>query len=122
MTGETKITYGDRTHYYISGIASINEKGEVVFLADVRKQAERVFQNINTLLSEYDSDINELASAVVYLREASDYHQTSKMLDEHLHNVPHVVVHAPICRPNWLIEVEGVAISDKKDKRYAAFF
>ena len=47
----TYIDYGDRRHVFISGTASINNKGEVVFPGDIRKQTLRMWENVEVLSS-----------------------------------------------------------------------
>lgn len=47
----TQIVYGDRSHYYISGTASIDKFGEVVHVGDVAGQSLRTLENIDALLS-----------------------------------------------------------------------
>ena len=45
----TYVDYGDRRQVFISGTASINHRGEVVYPGDIRKQTERMWENVETL-------------------------------------------------------------------------
>ena len=106
----TAVHYGDRSHLFISGTASINNKGDVVYPGDIVKQIIRTWDNVEALLNEADCTFDDFASVIVYLRDAADYEVARKMFEGKMKNIPYVIVLAPVCRPGWLIEMEGIAI------------
>lgn len=105
----TAITYGDRKHIFISGTASIDNKGRILHEGDVRSQAVRMMENISALLAEADAKLDDIKSAILYLRDASDYSVISSLFKERWPMLDPVFVQAPVCRPGWLIEMECVA-------------
>lgn len=112
----TKVIYGDRSHYYISGTASIDNMGSVLFLNDVIKQIERIFINIEALLKGYNAELSDLKMMVVYLRDFSEYAVVNNYLKERFKDcIPYIIVNAPVCRQEWLIEIEGIAINKDKN-------
>ena len=115
----TSITYGDRKHIFISGTASIDNKGQIVHVGDVRSQTVRMMENITALLSEADSGLDDIKSAILYLRDASDYAAVSKLFKERWPMIDPVFVKAPVCRPGWLIEMECIAISYNLNTHFA---
>ena len=115
------IDYGDRRHLFISGTASINNKGEIVHLMDVKKQAERTLENISVLLSEAGADLNDIAQMIVYLRDTADYQVISDYLDKQFPHLPKVIVWAPVCRLGWLIEIECIAIKEIETNLFEKF-
>ncbi len=118
----TRVTYGDRSHYYISGTASINNQGEILYPGDVVKQTERTLENIHSLLSNYGAGLNHLQSIIVYLRDPSDYDRVKDVLKNSLApKLPSPYLKAAVCRPGWLVEIEGIAISATGDKNFAPF-
>ena len=117
----TEVQYGDRKHLFISGTASIDSKGEVVHVGDVRRQAERMITNIEALLAEGAATIEDVQMAIVYLRDMGDYEQVAQLLAERLPELPLVITLAPVCRPKWLIEMECVAAVAQSDARFAKF-
>ncbi len=118
----TRIVFGDRSHYYISGTASIDQFGEVVHVGDVLKQAERTLENISALLTPYGANLEDLRSLTVYLRDPADYEVVELFLEKRLPpGVPYVIVRGSVCRPKWLIEIEGIAVSDYCDERFAPY-
>lgn len=117
----TCIDYGDRRHVFISGTASINNKGEIVHCGDVRKQTERMWQNVETLLQEAGCGFEDVGQMIVYLRDTADYAVVREMHDRQFPNTPKVIVHGPVCRPHWLVEMECIAVKEQKNDGYATF-
>ena len=105
----TSITYGDRKHIFISGTASIDNKGQILHEGDVRSQAIRMMENISALLAEAGAGISDIKSAILYLRDASDYALIFRLFKECWPMLDPVFVQAPVCRPGWLIEMECIA-------------
>ena len=115
----TRVDYGDRRHVFISGTASINNKGQVVFPGDVLRQAERAWGNIEALLAEADCNFDNVMQMTVYLRDASDYELVKPFFEEHLKDIPYVIVGAHVCRPAWFIEMECMAMKEVDNKEFA---
>ena len=106
----TQVNYADRRHVFISGTASINNKGEVVYPKDIIRQTRRMWENVEALLAEADCNFNDVAEMVVYLRDTADYELVRELYEERFAGKPYVIVHAPVCRPGWLIEMECMAV------------
>lgn len=106
----TSISYIDKKHIFISGTASIDKNGDCVHRRNVLNQTERLFLNIKMLLKNTNAEMTDIAQMIVYLRDISDYNTVNEYLKEHYTNTPKVVVLARVCRPEWLIEVECLAI------------
>ena len=106
----TYVDYADRRHVFISGTASINNKGEVMYPKDIVKQTHRMWENVEALLKEADCTFEEVSEMVVYLRDIADYELVSKLFEERFPEKPYVIVQASVCRPAWLIEMECMAI------------
>lgn len=116
----TLIEYGDRGHIYISGTASINNKGEVMYVGDVISQTKRMWENVEVLLNEGGMSYDDVMQIIVYLRDISDYDIVRRMFEEKFPNTPYVITLAPVCRPTWLIEMECIAV-DKRKTDYKDF-
>ncbi len=106
----TYIDYADRRQVFISGTASINNKGEIMYPKDIVKQTHRMWENVEALLAEADCTFEEVSEMVVYLRDTADYQVVKALFEERFHGTPYVIVHAPVCRPGWLIEMECMAV------------
>ena len=113
----TRMIWGDRSHYLISGTASIDNKGAVLFPGDVRSQARRMIENINALVSEGGGDLSDLKCATLYLRDTAD---AETVHDEIFRcgldrNIPLVTLQAPVCRPAWLVEMECIGVKSENN-------
>ena len=106
----TYIDYRDRRHIIISGTASINNKGQIEHPKDIVRQAHRMWDNVEALLHEADSSYDEVGIMIVYLRDFADYDVVRRLYDERFPDKPCIIVHAPVCRSGWLIEMECMAI------------
>ena len=102
--------YGDRRQVFISGTASIDAEGKVMYPGDVSMQTRRMLENISALLKEAGAKLKDIAMAVVYLRDAADYSIVRKIVMETCPDLNAVFVLAPVCRPAWLVEMECLAL------------
>lgn len=117
----TYIDYGDRRQVFISGTASINNKGEIVHPGDVCKQTERMWENVETLLKEAECSFEHVQHLLVYLRDISDYSVVSEMFEKRFPTIPKVYLLAPVCRPGWLVEMECMAVKPLSDNHFIAY-
>ena len=108
----TAVTYGDRRQIFISGTASIDNKGEVLYVGDIERQTLRMLENIRALLNEGDMKMDDIAVAVVYLRDTADAPRVRQLLAQELPALNYELVLAPVCRPTWLIEMECIALHE----------
>lgn len=115
------VTYGDRRHIFISGTASIDAKGEVLYQGDVARQAGRMLENISALLEEAGAGLKDLAMGIVYLRDFSDYECVRALVEASCPGTPIVYVQGPVCRPSWLVEMECLAVTRKGNALYPNF-
>lgn len=107
----TRIGYADRAHHFISGTASIDHRGQVVHPGDVLRQLNRALENVAGLLRSGGATLADMMHLTVYLRDSTDFGRVRDCLRERCAGLPTLVVQAPVCRPDWLVEVEGVAVA-----------
>lgn len=116
----TRVDYGDRRHLFISGTASIDNKGQIVAPGDIKGQTRRMCDNVEALLAEGGCDFDDVMHLIVYLRDPADYAFVRGYFSERFPSVPRLIVHAPVCRPGWLVEMECMAVREQSDPRYPA--
>ena len=117
----TYIDYGDRRHVFISGTASINNRGEIMYPGDIRRQTERMWENVETLLAEAECTFEHVGHLIVYLRDIADYAVVEEMFEERFPNIPKVYLQAPVCRPGWLVEMECMAVKSIHNEAYRPY-
>lgn len=119
----TRVSYGDRSHFFISGTASIDKEGNILHEGDFDRQVERTLENIEVLLANQGARLSDLKQTVVYLRDSSDGARARALLASLLpQSVPFIVVEGRVCRPGWLVEIEGIAGTTSRDARFADYF
>jgi len=107
----TRIRFGDRSHLHISGTASIDEHGDVMYPSDVRRQTLRAIDNIKALLSPHGAQLNDMAYIIVYIRNLKDRKKVNEVLKKEIPSgIPYLLLEGAVCRPAWLVELEGIAI------------
>jgi len=117
----TRLEYGDRTHIFISGTASINNRGEVMHVGNIRMQVLRMWENVEMLLKEGGMNYSDVMHLVVYLRDTGDYELVCEMFRKRFPDIPTVFSLAPVCRPTWLVEMECIAVKANNNSLYRAF-
>ncbi len=107
----TRIGYADRAHHFISGTASIDPDGMVLHRGDVYRQLERALGNVDALLRSGNASLADMTHFIVYLRDASDYPRIAGYFEERFPGIPRLMLRGAVCRPDWLVEVEGIAVT-----------
>lgn len=105
----TRLTLDDRQTYFISGTASIDRHGNVLYLGDVERQTHRLLDNIDALLKDGGAGLNDVKYFLIYLRDLSDRAVVEDYMRRHFPSTPFITLLARVCRPEWLIEMECIA-------------
>ena len=103
---------------FISGTASITAS-ETRHLDSVERQTQQTLDNIAALiaadnfqrhgLSGLGATLGDLALARVYLRRQEDYAAVKAICRSRLGKLPVIYVVGDVCRPELLVEIEGIA-------------
>ena len=108
----TRLIFGDRSQYFISGTASIDKFGKVLYPDDVRAQTQRALDNTEALLQAGGASLTDLKQATVYMRDIADAPIIREEAEKRLPaGIPMVLLKAPVCRPAWLVEIESIAVN-----------
>lgn len=106
-----EVTHAGVSHLYVSGTASINERGETVYAKDLEGQIFRTMTNVGVLLQSSGVGWEDVCIATAFFKTA-DY---IPALDRVLRTLgvprfPVVSVVADVCRPELLFELEATAV------------
>lgn len=102
---------------YVAGQVALDASGNLVGKDDFRAQAEQVFKNLNAAVQAAGGTFHDVIKLNYYCAEAVDpsaLPQVREVRDKYVNtqNPPastFVVVHR-LVRPEWLIEVDAVAV------------
>jgi len=109
------------TMLFISGTASVNEKGESIHEGDFRAQAWRTFRNITTLLESEGATWHNVVRTTCYLKDMHDYDKFNEVRthfykEQGLDPLPASTgIEAHLCRDELLVEIEAIAIFDSDE-------
>ena len=78
-------------------------------VGDVTRQAERLLQNIGALLADGGATMSDVKYFIIYLRDLADADAIEAYMQQAFPTVPHIITHAKVCRPAWLVEMECIA-------------
>ncbi len=114
------VVLGDYVTTWISGTASITHS-ESRHLGDIEKQTHQTIDNIEHLISRQNfsfhgipgggAKLSDLAKIRVYVKHQGDYLKCKAICESRFGQVPALYATADICRPELLVEIEGVAFS-----------
>jgi len=109
------IARGD-TVVYISGQTARDEKSNIVGGGDVKKQAERVFENLRVAVEAAGGSMGDIARITTYVvgLKPEDRLWIGEMVKKHFPTPPaHTLVGiSALAVPELLIEIEAVAVMD----------
>jgi enamine deaminase RidA (YjgF/YER057c/UK114 family) len=101
------------TVYLRGQVAQNLETSESVAIGDVEAQTERVMENIDTLLREAGSALDEIVKLTVYLVDVRHRGPVYRVIGRWLkgvHPASTGVVVSGLARPEWLVEVDAIAV------------
>ncbi|HSU55201.1 MAG TPA: dioxygenase [Candidatus Dormibacteraeota bacterium] len=121
------LVLGNYITTWISGTASIVDS-ETLFVGDAAKQTEQTLDNIERLIGAENfqshgvhgagAKLSDLARVRIYVKRLEDVTVCREVCERRLAGVPVLYLQADVCRPDLLVEIEGVAFSAfKKGER-----
>jgi len=111
-----RVNFGKITILFVSGTASINERGKICFLGDFLAQAKCTFYNIKALLQSEGASWHDVVQTRCYLKDMRYYDKFNEVRNlfykkQRLKPFPaSVCIEANLCRPELLVEIETIAI------------
>jgi len=116
------VSCGNMATIFISGTASVTHS-EVRHIGDAGAQTHQTLDNIAALIDEKNlsnhglpglgTSLDGLGHVRVYIKRQEDYVRIRAVCEKRLGELPTIYALADVCRPDWLVEIEGVAISRK---------
>ena len=120
------LTCGADAMIFISGTASITSS-ETRHAGDVVSQTHETLDNIEALISEENlgrhglpglgTSLDGLGLIRVYIKRREDYATIRSLCQTRLGALPTTYTVADVCRPELLVEIEGIALSRRRTDR-----
>ena len=112
-----RVSLGGSTLLFLSGTASIDKKGNTYSPGDFIAQAGRTFLNIKALLDAQGATWHDVVQTRCYLKSMKRHYGAFNEVrnrfykKEGLNPFPaSVCIEARLCRPEFLVEIEAIAI------------
>ena len=98
---------------YVAGQVALDPDGNLVGEGDIEAQTRQVFANIRTILALAGAGFEDIVKLNAYVTDRSHYRSTIKVRKELFvrHPAATVVIVAGLGSPQWLIEVDVVAVA-----------
>lgn len=99
---------------FVSGTASINEKGENIHIGNLNSQVKHTVEVVDSLIRPEGASFSDLCEATVFLKRKSDfslYQETAESLG--LSNIPAVYLVADVCWDELLFELDAAFVTQK---------
>ena len=119
------LSCGKYATIFVSGTASITH-AETRHIGDVVAQTHETLDNIEALISEENlcrhglpglgTSLDGLGLVRVYIKRPADYAKARAVCEKRLGNLPTIYAVADVCRPELLVEIEGIAFSRKESE------
>jgi reactive intermediate/imine deaminase len=104
---------GKRT-IFVAGQIAIDEKGALVGKDDPEAQARQVFKNIKAVLEAAGAGMDNVVKITMIVKNAADFPKIGAVRRE-VFKEPYpasTTFVAALLNPDWLVEVEAIAVAD----------
>lgn len=109
-----KVRSGRLSLIFISGIASVDERGNPIFIGDIKGQTRQVFENMKGLLGSEGATLDDVSKVTVFLKNVKDYGEMNEVRAEYFRKDPPAssAVQAQLVREEFLVEIEAIAVTE----------
>ena len=106
---------GEKGVIYLSGQVALDGNGEIVGKGNVEAQSRQVFHNLNDLLSSEGASFSNVVKLTSFLTEVDHIPVFTSVRKEFLkesdgYPANTLVIVKALANPDWLVEVEGIAV------------
>ncbi|MCY2986750.1 MAG: hypothetical protein NTY19_02665 [Planctomycetota bacterium] len=116
------LSCGEYASVFVSGTASITDS-ETRHIGDAAAQTHETLDNIAALISEENlarhglpglgASLESVGLVRVYIKRQEDYGPIRAACEQRLGELPTIYAVADVCRPELLVEIEGISFSHK---------
>ena len=104
------VRVGNTVH--ISGQVSLDENMDTIGEDDPQAQLKQIYSNLDKLCRAHGGRLANMVKTVTFITDIDQYPAVSKAREEAYGDDPpcnSTVIVAGLARPEWLIEIEGIA-------------
>jgi len=106
-----EVVLGDARYVFVSGTASIDERGATVHVGDFDTQARYTLEAVESLLDGTGARLSDVCQATAFLANPCDGRAFERIVERsELRAAPLVTTVADVCRNDLLFEIDAVAV------------
>lgn len=112
-----KVDIGESEMIFVTGQIAMDKDGNAVAPNDITAQTEFIFKNIQTILTEGNSSIDDVVKAVIYVTKMSDFKAISAVRNKYFDKARPVSTLVEInktVKKGCNLEIEVIAIKKKE--------
>ncbi len=107
----TELALGDARYLFVSGTASIDDRGATRHAGDFEAQVRSTLEAVQALLQAEGADLADVRQATAFLKNPCDGRSFERLLERSGLNPSQVVATvADVCRPDLLFELDATAL------------
>ena len=114
----TEVVVGDARYIFVSGTASIDDRGESVHPGDFETQTLFTLDAVRALLLGSGASLSDLQQATAFIKNPCDGRAFERIVERAgLSAVPLVTTVADVCRDELLFEIDATAVLPVREGR-----
>ena len=109
-----KVVEPEEKWIFVSGTASLNEKGETLHKEDLDSQVKHTVEVVNSLIHPEGASFSNLCEATIFLKNKSEfslYQETAESLG--ISDIPAVYLVADVCWDELLFELDAAFVTQR---------
>lgn len=116
-----KLDFNNFSMLFVSGTASIGNKGQTLFPGDFSQQVRRTFANLTALLGSEGYGWKDVVQTRCYLKDMRYYDAFNRYRNKFYRSKrlsifpASACVQANLCRPELLVEIELTAVTQRRE-------
>ena len=106
-----EVALGDARYIFVSGTASIDDRGATVHVGDFEGQAGHTLEAVQAVLEGAGARLSDVGQATAFLANPCDGRSFDRIVERsELREAPLVTTVADVCRGDLLFEIDAVAV------------
>ena len=114
------VAEGGKTIYLRGQCPQSIDDGTDISSHDPAEQAHKVMRNIQQLIGEAGGEMKHLVKLTVYLVDVRHREAVYRVMGEYIRGIHPVctgLVVQALARPNWLVEIDAIAVIPQEEKK-----
>jgi enamine deaminase RidA (YjgF/YER057c/UK114 family) len=114
----TEVVLGDARYVFVSGTASIDDRGETVHVGDFETQTLFTLEAVQALLRGTGASLSDVQQATAFIKNPCDGRALERIVERAgLSTLPLVTTVADVCRDELLFEIDVTAVLPVREGR-----